>query len=77
MAKDAAYRERERIASKLRNAKPEQKLKAKGWQKQWRAANPVKWLAQVAKARAKKTGHPFDGDLSDLYIPEVCPILGI
>jgi hypothetical protein len=43
----------------------------------WRAANPLKWMSQVAKYRAKKAGLPFDEDLSDIVIPEFCPILGL
>ena len=33
------------------------------------------WAA--AKARAMKEGLPFDIDLEDIVIPEVCPVLGI
>jgi hypothetical protein len=32
---------------------------------------------EAAKARAKKSGVPFDIDIADIAIPERCPILGV
>lgn len=43
----------------------------------WRQNNQVRnWLLTV-KGRAKKAGIPFDDDISDIVVPEYCPILGI
>lgn len=39
--------------------------------------HPLNVLVQQAKSRAKKKGVPFDLKVSDLEIPDVCPILGI
>lgn len=43
----------------------------------WRDENPNEvWLIDIKK-RAKKRGLDFSIDISDLIIPEFCPILGI
>jgi len=34
-------------------------------------------LWKAAKGRAKKTGKEFNIDISDVIIPEICPVLGI
>lgn len=34
-------------------------------------------MLKNARARAKKQGIPFDLELTDIVIPEVCPVLGI
>lgn len=39
--------------------------------------DPVRYLLRAAKARASKTGKEFNLDRSDIFIPEVCPVLGI
>lgn len=41
------------------------------------AKNPERKLWVVAKERAKKQGVPFTILVSDIVIPELCPILGI
>jgi len=38
---------------------------------------PEKAMLRNSRARAKKKDIPFNLDLSDIVIPEVCPILGI
>ena len=40
-------------------------------------SNIQKYLYQSAKARAKQKGEIFDIDLTDIEVPEVCPIFGI
>lgn len=37
---------------------------------------PEKRLHKAAKERAKATGQPFDIEVSDVIIPDRCPILG-
>ena len=39
--------------------------------------NPVIYLLNTCKARAKKAGVPFDLVKDDILIPEYCPVLGI
>jgi len=40
-------------------------------------ANPEKRIWKAAKDRSSKHGIPFNIEVSDVVIPEVCPILGI
>lgn len=42
-----------------------------------RRRNPIQYLINQVKYRSKKRGLDFDLTLSDLEVPEVCPILGI
>lgn len=43
--------------------------------KKWREGrHDLYWLASI-RNRCKNDGIPFDLDISDLFIPEVCPIL--
>jgi hypothetical protein len=42
-----------------------------------RLGNPVRHLFKSAKARAKKLGIKFEITESDIYIPRICPVLGI
>lgn len=74
---------------KERRANP---VKAKNWVQTWRhnnpehrsntdalwtMNNPEKSILLKIRGRARKIGIPFDLELSDIVIPEVCPILGI
>jgi hypothetical protein len=43
----------------------------------WKASNREKNLFQQAQYRAKTKGIPFDIEVSDIVIPETCPILGL
>jgi hypothetical protein len=43
----------------------------------WKAINREKNLFQQAQYRAKTKGIPFDIEISDIIIPETCPILGL
>ncbi len=49
----------------------------KQYNKQWREANPEQYLWKSAKDRAKKRGLEFNIELSDIVIPEFCPVLGL
>lgn len=42
-----------------------------------RANNPVQYLLNQAKYRAKKEGLEFSITLDELVIPDICPIFGI
>lgn len=46
----------------------------KQMRKEWSRKNPEKILLSAAKARAKIKGLTFDLAISDIIIPEVCPI---
>lgn len=43
----------------------------------WCERNPEKWLYQTARNRAKKSQIPFDIELTDIHVPDMCPYLGI
>lgn len=45
--------------------------------RRWIHDNPRRRILTTAKTRAKQKGVPFNIDLSDIVIPEYCPILGI
>jgi len=38
--------------------------------------DPARYLHQHAKHRAKAAGVPFDLEICDIIVPEVCPVLG-
>lgn len=42
-----------------------------------RTENPEKLMFWEASRRARKSGLPFDIQVSDIVIPDVCPLLGI
>jgi hypothetical protein len=43
----------------------------------WRKNHPERNIFTAAKARAKRLGYEFNIELSDIIIPDVCPILNI
>lgn len=45
--------------------------------KAWRQSHPEHSLWKAAKGRALNRGLPFDLEVSDIVIPELCPILGV
>ena len=53
------------------------KSKCKQYLRDWKDKNREKNLYQLAKHRAKSKGIEFNIELSDIIIPEVCPILGL
>lgn len=71
----AANPDRARAADVAWNkANPE---KAREFQTRWRLNHPNRILLSNAKQRAKESGVPFDLDLEDIFIPVICPILGL
>lgn len=42
-----------------------------------RRANPIRYLVNQARYRAKKKGEEFTIDWQDLEVPEFCPVFGI
>lgn len=51
--------------------------KRKDYLRAWKANNREKDIWLLAKHRAKSKGIEFNIELSDIIIPEVCPILGL
>ena len=51
--------------------------KAREKSRRWNRNNPEKLLLSSAKRRAKDRGLEITIDVSDIVIPDVCPILGI
>lgn len=45
--------------------------------REWDRNNPKKAMLQRARRRARNLGLKFDIDISDVQIPELCPVLGI
>lgn len=43
----------------------------------WRRKNPEQYMYNSAKRRAKEKNLDFNIEVSDIIIPEYCPILGI
>ncbi|RPH64973.1 MAG: hypothetical protein EHM89_00090 [Acidobacteria bacterium] len=45
------------------------------------AANPRQWWLtetfRAARVRARREGFPFDHEIPDLVLPDICPVLGI
>jgi hypothetical protein len=53
------------------------KSKTKEYLRAWKDKNREKNLFQLAHHRAKTKGIEFNIEISDIVIPDVCPILGI
>lgn len=53
------------------------KEKRISYEQKKRRENPENYMFIQVKSRAKRLGIPFELDVGDIIIPEVCPILGI
>ena len=53
------------------------KSKTKDYLRAWKDKNREKNLFQLARHRALKKGIEFNIEISDIIIPEICPILGL
>ena len=53
------------------------KSKTKEYLRAWKDKNREKNLFQLARHRALKKGIEFNIEISDIVIPETCPILGL
>ena len=53
------------------------KSKSKEYLRAWKDKNREKDLFQLARHRALKKGIEFNIEISDIIIPEICPILGL
>lgn len=64
-------------AKKARLTRPGFLEKARLNSLHWEARNPDKALLAGARRRARKYGVEFNLDISDIVIPEFCPVLGV
>jgi hypothetical protein len=53
------------------------KSKTKDYLRAWKDKNREKNLFQLARHRALKKGIEFNIEISDIVIPDICPILGL
>jgi hypothetical protein len=53
------------------------KSKTKDYLRAWKNKNREKNLFQLAQHRAKTKGIEFNIEISDIVIPEICPVLGL
>jgi hypothetical protein len=67
--------ERDRIYRQTHKEKIAQRKKAKHSVNKFQ--NPALFLLYAAKGRASRKGLDFNLDVSDIEIPDICPILGI
>lgn len=66
-----------RDCDKLTTSTEEYKARARLRKHISRRTNPAENMYRLAKTRAKKNNLPFDIQISDIKIPEFCPILGL
>lgn len=52
-------------------------LRHQDWIRDYRRRHVARYLLALCKARAKRTGVPFNLTEDDIVIPPVCPALGI
>lgn len=60
---------------KTYRASPDYNEKQRRWSREDRRQNPEKSLHRSCRKRSLKSGLDFDIDISDIVIPEKCPIL--
>lgn len=80
--KTAGQKKKERERKMLRYHEtlkfdPVYKAKVAKSTRRWQAKFPEKHILTITKSKCKKYNIPFDLELSDIVIPEVCPILGV
>jgi hypothetical protein len=56
---------------------PEKRQRQSDYMREWRNRDPLKRLYCGAKSRARRLEQDFDISLSDLFMPEMCPVLNI
>ena len=66
-----------RILNLKNNMPLKDKSKTKEYLRAWKDKNREKNLYQLAHHRAKSKGIEFNIEISDIVIPETCPILGL
>lgn len=67
--------DRDKLLANARYAKNPEKRRAE--KRNYMLANPEKHMMYSCRGRAKRRNIPFNLELSDIIIPDTCPILGI
>jgi len=62
---------------KVARTPEEQKEYEMGAQDRYRKKNPLKYIYSLAKRRSKSRGIEFNIELSDLTVPDYCPLLEV
>ena len=60
-----------------RSDKEQDRIYSKEYERKRRLHHPEKYLWRSAKQRARKKGLDFDIEVSDIIIPQFCPLLNI
>lgn len=68
-----AAKKKEKAKEKYLRHKPKMSQKTQ----EWRTNSPAEYLLSAAKQRARRGELPFNIDVTDIVIPECCPLLGI
>lgn len=76
MAYNKAHPERAAGATKRHRASPRGKAKRVEWNRESVKRNPAAYMLSRARKRAMQSGVPFTITVSDIVIPERCPVLG-
>ena len=66
--------QRKEIANRWSRKNPDKKY---AWHTNYRKNNPQKYLFHLARRRALKRNIEFNIEISDIIIPDKCPLLGI
>lgn len=62
---------------RLKGQRFKDRHKKKKYREEYKRKFPERYYYNKARGRARDFGIPFNIEISDIYIPEVCPVLGI
>lgn len=67
----------EKARNKYKNNREKMLEVYRAYQTKWRKFNPERMMCRAAKQRARQLGVPFAITPKDIFIPKICPVLGI